>query len=43
MSVPRIIQDFRPDEIILAYWKMVTVIEEDAEIFPLEILKEAVL
>jgi len=33
-----IIQDFRPDEIILGYWKEVLDIREDDEVLDVELL-----
>lgn len=33
--------DMRPDEIIMAYWREVTVIEEDADVLAVEYLEAA--
>ena len=43
--MPQIIKltEIRPSEIVLAYWKQLLVIEEDAEIFETLYIKEAVL
>jgi len=32
------ISDFRPDAIIIAYWRELMVIEEEAEVWPVEVL-----
>ena len=37
---PRVIQDFRPDEIIIGYWREVLDIRENDEVFPVEIFIE---
>ena len=37
---PRIIQDFRPDEIILGYWREVLDIHETDDVLPVELLME---
>lgn len=36
-----VIQNFRPEPIIIGYWKEVIAIEEDAEIKPVEFLEAA--
>lgn len=35
---PRIVQDFRPDEIIMGYWREVLDITESDDIYPVEVL-----
>lgn len=40
LSAPRVvIQDFRPDEIILAYWREVLDIGENDEVLPVEFME----
>lgn len=40
MTPPRIVQDFRPDEIIIGYWRQTLDIGQNDDVLPVELLKE---
>lgn len=40
MTPPRIVQDFRPDEIIIGYWRQALDIGQNDDVLPVEILME---
>lgn len=40
MTPPRVVQDFRPDEIILGYWAQVLDIGQNDEVYAVELLME---